>query len=340
MRKKVIVISSILAVVLIGLIVLMCMPRYNYQVEFEKDIIVQDGVAQEEALEYVMVIPKDGDYVMHAEWKISPEGMLMGCSIRDENGKDVNTFSAHWITMSSGVMSLKAGKYTMTLTPLTNAEQWREYFADVDTSGWDVPPEESGPAMELLSEGEFHFEFEFKLEESADLQALIIVLGTVLGVMLVILLIAVAQTDDTMKQNYDERQELLRGRGAKYAFYTMMIFNLIMFMLEAAEVVYLPMSTGLALFFSVLIGGGVYAVYCIWKDAYFALNQKVNVLMVILIFGGVVNLLIGIDAILEGGAIQNNQLTLRSMNLFCGIMMLLICGVLILKKLWKDREEE
>ncbi len=339
MRKKIIAVSSILVIVLFALMFFLFSPRYTYEVEFEKNIVVQGGVAQEEALEYIMVIPKDGEYVMYADWKISPEGMLMGCSIVDEKGEDVNTFTAHWISMMSAAMPLEAGKYTMTLTPITSVEQWNEYFAGYDTSDRDVPVEEAEPQTVFVTDGEFHFDFDFKLEKRRDLQGIAIVLGMVLGVMLIVALIAVTQTNDSMKQNYDERQELLRGRGAKYGFYTMMMLNCILFMLEAAEV-YLPMSAGFSLLFSAMIGVGVYAVYCIWKDAYFALNQKAGTLTVIFLLIGTLNLIMGIGAFLEGAAFQNNQLTYRSMSLFCGILMLVVCGALLLKRICKDREEE
>jgi len=34
------------------------------------------------------------------------------------------------------------------------------------------------------------------------------------------------------------------------------------------------MTAGIAVILSVFVGAGVYAVYCIWMDAYFALNQR------------------------------------------------------------------
>ncbi|MBQ8821593.1 MAG: hypothetical protein IJZ82_03040 [Lachnospiraceae bacterium] len=340
MKKKIVVVSAILAAVLIGIIVLICMPRDNYMVDMETDIIVKDGVAQSEPMEYVIVLPKDGEYVMYVDWKINPLGMLMGCSFRDESGKDINTFTAHWITMQSHPLELEAGKYTMTLTPITNSEQWRDYFADVDTSDWDVPPEEMESPMKLLADGEFHLDFEFKLERNVHLQSLAIFIGTVIGALLVVILIAISTNGDSMKQNYDERQERFRGKGANYAFCAMMFLNCILFILETAEAIVLPMTTGTGLMLSTMVGVGVYVVYCIWNEAYFALNQKSKVVVVSLIIVGVINLFIGIDVFRDGVAFYNNQLTVRSMNLFCAILMLVICGALILKKLCKDREEE
>lgn len=337
MKKIIIAISSLVLVVALVVTTLLCRPKYNYMVEFEEDLVVKNGVAPEE-MEYIIVLPEDGDYVMYANWTIEPLEMVIGFDIADENGNVIQWFSAGTIDWNTDVIKLPAGKYTMTLTPISGVEQWREYCAQFDTSDWEIPVEESDPGIEV-ADGTYKFDFNFKLAKSGNLFGIVCMMGVVIGVVLCVILYAIAQKDNSLKQNYDERQELLRGRGATYGLYTMMFLNLALFLLETAGVC-LPMSTGLALFFSVLIGGSVWAVYCIWKDAYFALNQKANVFIGVFLVMGVINLIIGIDAFLDGVAIQNNQLTLRSMNLFCAIMIIVICGALILKKVCKDREEE
>lgn len=342
MKKKVLVVASILTIALITLLIFIFAPKYTYEVEFEEDIVVEDGRAREDQREltYVIVIPKDGLYVTRAKWEISPEGMLMGCSIRDEEGNDFNTFSAYWIDMSSGAMEMKAGKYTMTLTPLTSVEGWQEYFAGFDTSDWDEGVEEGElPDTQFATDGVFHFDFDFKLEKQRNMLLLICVLGVVIGLLLAVLLIVFSHTDHGLTGNYDERQELQRGKGGKYGLFSMLFFNCLIFILEQGGI-HLPMSGGYAAMLSAMLGVGVYATYCIWKDAYLALNQKAGRFIAIFLGIGIMNLIMGIDAFVEGVAIQNNQLTLRSMNLVCALFILFICGVLVLKKLCKDREEE
>ena len=339
MKKKVIVFSVLAVIVAFVVMFLLCKPKYNYMVDFEENYVVENGVAPDE-LEYIIVLSEDGEYVMDAEWKIEPSGMLMALSIVDESGKDVNTFSAHWIDMNSGVMELPAGKYTMTLTPITSVEQWKEYFAKFDTSDWDEPVEEDEePEMEF-ADGEYKFEFSFKLEERGklDIQRMAVVFGAIFGVILVVIMVAVAQKDNSMKQNYDERQELLRGRGAKYGLYTMILLSFVLYLLEGAEVP-IPLSAGMSGGFISFCGIGVYAVYCIWKDAYFALNHRVGVYIGIFVVGGLINLFIGIGACLAGTMIRDNRLSSQSLNLFCGILMLVVCVALILKKVSSDGEE-
>ncbi len=338
MKKKIIAISVVLIVVLVAVTALLfSTPKYEYMVEFEKDFVVENGVAPE-AAEYVIVLSDDDGYIMHGDWTVEPMGMVIGFDIADESGNVIRWFVAGGIDWNTDVIELPAGKYTMTLTPITGVEQWREYCAQFDTSDWVIPVEESEPGMEF-TDGAFHFDFCFRLEKTGSMLGFVCVIGAVIGVIFFVIVFAIAQKDDSMKQNYDERQEVLRGRGAKYGLYTMFFLNLALFLVESAGVS-LPVSPGMALMISVIVGGIVFAVYCVWKEAYFALNQKAGVYIVVFLVLAGYNLVIGIAAFLDGAAVQNNQLTLRSLNLFAGIMMLVICGALILKKVCKDREEE
>ncbi len=341
MKKKTIAILFVLITVLFALCVgaiLLGLPETVYELSFETDIAAQSGVAPEEMV-YSMEVPEDGDYEMYIKWTSNPSGMLMACNITDENGKNVNTVGGHWMDMTSGIMSLKAGTYTLTLTPFNDAELWKAYWAKFDKTGWDAGTEDDEPEMELVGDGVLHFSFAFRLEQSRNVAGIVSVLFAVIGVLLFVIILAIVQSENSMKRNYDERQELLRGRGAKYGLISMMFLNAVLYLLESVGV-QLPMSAGIAVILSVFVGAGVYAMYCIWMDAYFALNQRTGSVAGGLFIIGVINLVIGTTALLDGGIIQNNQLTERSLNLFCGIMMITLCGSMLLKKVYSDREEE
>lgn len=341
MKKKTIAILFVLIAALFAVgvgAILFGLPKTVYELNFEEKIIAQSGVAPEEMV-YSMEVPEDGDYVMYAKWTCNPSGMLMACSIVDEGGNNVNMFGGHGVDATSGVMTLEAGAYTLTLTPFTDAELWKAYWAEFDKTGWDAGTENDEPETELVGDGEFDFEFSFRLAGSKNVKGVVSVVLAVIGVLLFVIVLAVVQRENSMKQNYDERQELLRGRGAKYGLISMLFLNVALYLLESMGV-QLPMTAGIAVILSVFVGGGVYAVYCIRMDAYFALNQKAGAFAGFLFIAGVINLVIGITAALDGRIIQNNQLTDRSLNLFCGIMMIILCGSMFLKKVCRDREEE
>lgn len=80
--------------------------------------------------------------------------------------------------------------------------------------------------------------------------------------------------DRKLKRKYDERQEAIRGRGFKGAFYTVIILNtLYSFALVGFEKV--PIEPSAMMVLIVIFGVAVYAWYCILNDGYFALNEKV-----------------------------------------------------------------
>ena len=71
---------------------------------------------------------------------------------------------------------------------------------------------------------------------------------------------------------------------------------------------------------------------------YFALNEKKGCFIAIAVVGGMINMVLGVWAFVSGVAFSNGQLTFRSLNLFCGIMILIIGGVMLLKKIRKEDE--
>lgn len=94
------------------------------------------------------------------------------------------------------------------------------------------------------------------------------------------------------KAVYDERQEREQGVACKIAFYTLLAYNLIM------GVVDMTFDTGLGGYVMMIIGVGIsvviYAVYCIWKEAYFPINQSYIKWAVLLIVIGLLCAVIGI----------------------------------------------
>ena len=77
----------------------------------------------------------------------------------------------------------------------------------------------------------------------------------------------------TMKGKFDERQELVRGRGYKYAFFTILVLITLDLLAEGFDAyATLPVTRELALFFILLVGVMVYALYCIRNDSYFGVG--------------------------------------------------------------------
>ena len=164
------------------------------------------------------------------------------------------------------------------------------------------------------------------------------------GVAVGILLVAVgmyffgrkAHTDGARRPKFDERQELIRGRGYKYAF-----FALLVYLVAYGVIGYTWFAPLAGAFLGLVIGVGVYACYTIWQDAYFALNEKrrMYILLDALIF--VINAAAGVSNVLEGRVMENGVVTGGgSLNLMCAVLFLVIMVMLLIKEIASRREDE
>lgn len=163
--------------------------------------------------------------------------------------------------------------------------------------------------------------------------------GVLVGILVIIFMLKITKKDGKMKCEYDERQAVLRGNGYKYGFFTIAIFNIIYWLVSMCLPV-LPVDTGTAMVLSALIGVGVQVTYCIWHDCYFSLNENRRRVMVAFVFIGAVNIVLGVNHLLSGQAIENGVMNYRCVNLFCGLLFVEIFAVLLLKHLYSGRDCE
>lgn len=76
------------------------------------------------------------------------------------------------------------------------------------------------------------------------------------------------------KGNFDERQEIIRGRGYKYATFTILGFLVADLLGERFGIFETcPVGRELVILFMILAGVMVYALYCIKKDSYFGVDS-------------------------------------------------------------------
>lgn len=338
-RTKIIIGAVMALLALATLMVVIIMTDKNVmEMGFTKEITVVNHVPSEEQSEYEIEISKDGGYTFHAVWEENSLGLTTGIEIFDEEGEQVFKATANGCDMYSGALELKKGTYTMVLTYITSNDQWVTYFENDNMEDWDEKPNFENEHVNV-PDGTVLIDYKFELEREIPILGYAFVAGMLAGLIFVVILVTAATKGDEVKARYDERQELVRGKGFKYAFFSMITWAVILFALEPLEIT-LPLSTSNASFINVIFGVTVYATYCIWNDGYFALNQKSGLIMTVLIIMGVINLLMGINAFVEGYAWINGQLSIRSMNLFCGIVMIIVCTTMLLKKFVKDRKEE
>ncbi|MBQ3291844.1 MAG: hypothetical protein IJH43_05675 [Mogibacterium sp.] len=111
-----------------------------------------------------------------------------------------------------------------------------------------------------------------------------------------------------LKGTFDERQELVRGRGYKYATFTMLILLAIELLIESFDLFEtLPITRTLTLFFIILAGVLVYAFYCIKNDAYFGVGTDARTYRIVMWAVIIVNAISGIIG-LKNGAMVDGKL--------------------------------
>lgn len=168
--------------------------------------------------------------------------------------------------------------------------------------------------------------------------------GFVVGLLLVavvgVIFARFAHTDGARKPKFDERQELVRGRGYKYAFFTLIIYQML----------YAAVKTGFGwavldditgMFVGLFLSIAVYACYAIWHDAYFALNEKRRYYIGLFAAVTVLNAVIGIGHVARGEFVMDGVVRFsNSLNLMCAVLFLVILAVLLLKEIASRREED
>lgn len=166
-----------------------------------------------------------------------------------------------------------------------------------------------------------------------------IICGVIVGFVFVGALMKRTRTDGSSKCKFDERQKLVRATGFKYAFFTLVVYDLIYgstnAVLDKRWAEDLP-----GMFLGVCISAVVYAGYTIWNEGYFSLNE--NPRRVLTVFGVVAVLnFIGAGRMLsERPIIQDGVLTSGSMNLICGLVFIIIFLLLFIKHQVSKREAD
>ena len=157
-----------------------------------------------------------------------------------------------------------------------------------------------------------------------------VAVGLVMGLLLVVALLKFSRRDGSLKCKYDERQELVRGRGFKYGFFTLLIY-------EWLNILFGGLLEGIVIreviiFFGMALSVMVYVSYAILKDGYIALNenpQRIGITFLILAVG---NIFIGALGISSGEIFEDGAISHSAINLVLGVMMLCMVGLLLVKK--------
>ena len=165
------------------------------------------------------------------------------------------------------------------------------------------------------------------------------VIGILIGLIVAVILLKYSNTNHRTKTQYDERQKELRGKAYQAGFYTMMIYEAILLVLEICEIS-LPVPGYILHFAGIILGSLVLASCCIWMDVYWGLNNNRRRYGIIFLVCGILNAIPVIGAVTHGGLLQNGGASVPVVNLLVLIMMFVIGGELLVKAFLDKREAE
>lgn len=133
------------------------------------------------------------------------------------------------------------------------------------------------------------------------------------------------------RREYDERQKVAQGLAYRDTFWTMIVLLWLWLMVQLAELP-LPVSDAAVTLLIIFVGIAVYAVECIFRDAYMGLHDKPVRWVVLSLSILVINLIV---------AWSNYNLgnTAYWVNLMCSVMLGVVLAAFGIKALMKRGSE-
>lgn len=150
---------------------------------------------------------------------------------------------------------------------------------------------------------------------------------------------AKSQPKKKKKQIFDERQIAAQGMAYKWAFWTMLGYYLLYAIIcGAMEIVWCDPFLGT--FLGVIVGATVFALICVFRDAYFRPDQSRKSEIVIINIICFSQGLIGLMNLFDGTVIEDGVLSSESLQLFMLLMGLVLDAAFIVKHRMEKREEQ
>lgn len=140
-------------------------------------------------------------------------------------------------------------------------------------------------------------------------------------------------------KRYDERQQIVRGMGYKYAFFsTILYFSVVALVSEAVEKQFMTRSAEAII--GLCLGVAVYVVYCILNDGYFPINENRRTLLISLAIMGVANIVIAVNQIMDGEIMEDGVITEKCSNVAVGALFIVVFIACIIRNAIEKKEDE
>ena len=138
---------------------------------------------------------------------------------------------------------------------------------------------------------------------------------------------------------FDERQQLIRGKAYQHAFIAVMLFSAL-YGLAVMMVEHPLMVDGLSALVAMFVGVVVFAVESIARDAFFTAKNRPKsyiILYVAVIFSQIVN---AVGNIREGGFVQDGVLTMKVLPIVCAAVFAIVLAAILVKAAQPPKEDD
>ena len=348
-RKRAIIFSSTaLILLLILMVVLVKTSDKDIIISEKQQISLQGGTADSTVILHTLPIPKAGDYRFSIRWQVDHPGFLAGFVIKAPDGQVLFSSTADCCECESELFSLVPADYRLEIHILTDPDallQFINAYIDPDLIALALtranPSYGSGSAAvnpDMFRNGSWEADFRITAGKHDYSMIAAMFLGALIGLSATALLLTLSKNGTDFKCKYDERQELLQGRAFKYAFYTLLIY-LVFPIFFAIGDIRIPAEQSVVLSVGMVFSISVFAVYSIWKEAYFSLNENKTKLLLSFSFFILFNLIIGLWSASSGELIENGILTYRCINLLFAIWGICLLIEIFVKQILSKKEE-
>ena len=140
------------------------------------------------------------------------------------------------------------------------------------------------------------------------------------------------------KAEFDERQQLARGKAYKAGFYTLLVGLLAVYLIPIFTE-WQPKDTALLLFAVICVGVTVFACVAVANDAYLGIRQNPRAMLLVLGIVVVGNLTAGFS-VMESVGFADGLAVENSMNFIIAAMGLIILAALAIRLRMAARDEE
>lgn len=343
MKKKtteIIVISALLLLSIIGLGVSVFSGKILTDETLSHRVTVRSGTAVSEAAVLRFEVKHTGTYTLRTKWNTVPGGLITGLTVKDSKDNIVYACTAESLMAEYSTIRLKKGTYTVSFQPITNVQEFLRFVVKYGTTLAKGEDDAETPISEYVYAENGTWDMEYLLQVQKNPVYTILFTGILTGLLVAILFLLTSITDTSTRRKYDERQLLAQRNAYRYAFFTMIGFSVLMLCWYLTDLPAFATQPGVLLFLNAILGILVYAVYAIWHDAYFALNESRVKLIICFVTLGLINLIAAGHCILSGEFLTDGKLNSLSINLFCGILSITVLTTILLKKQKEKREQK